>query len=60
MIEEHGDEAGFFGRLDAGYLLPKLEEIEEKSEVTIDRLDDYLSTKITDLIEDNSILQSIN
>jgi hypothetical protein len=41
MIAEHGDEAGFFGRIEADSLFTA--EIEDKSEVTIDRLDDYLS-----------------
>jgi len=58
MIAEHGDEAGFFGRIEASNLFTS--EIEDKGEVTIDKLDDYLSNKITDLIADDSILQGID
>jgi len=57
MIAEHGDEAGFFGRIEAEQLFTS--EIEDKGEVTIDRLDDYLGTKITDLLEDNSVMRHI-
>jgi len=57
MIAEHGDEAGFFGRIEAEQLFTA--EIEDKGEVTIDRLDDYLGTKITDLLEDNSVMRNI-
>jgi len=58
MIAEHGDEAGFFGRIENATLFTS--EIEDKGEVTIDKLDDYLGNKITDLIADNSILDDID
>jgi hypothetical protein len=56
MVAEHGDEAGYFGRIGGESL--NTAAIEE-GDTRVDRLDDYLSNRVTDMIEDTTILKDI-
>jgi len=51
MAEEHKDELGLYGRIDA----PKIE-----GEAGEARLEDYLSNRMQDVLSDESILKAID
>jgi hypothetical protein len=55
MVAEHGEEAGYFGQIDAKSFMPEI----GAGEPTIDAIDDYVNKSMTDILEDDSVMEKI-
>lgn len=61
MVEEHKEEIGLFGRIDAPkFLDPQLMESTQEGKDHQAQLQNYLSNRLKDYIESDSIIEEID